>query len=145
MFAIDTDILLHAANRGSPRHERASALLRRWRSGREPWGASWAALYGFLRVITHRGAFLRPLTFAEAWSFVDALLASPSFRVLVESERHADVVRDLLEECAWASGSLMEQLHTAALMREHGVKEIRTADTDFLKFRFVRVVNPLED
>lgn len=31
------------------------------------------------------------------------------------------------------------------LMREHGIKEIRTADTDFLEFRFVRVVNPLRE
>jgi predicted nucleic acid-binding protein len=28
-------------------------------------------------------------------------------------------------------------------MREHGVQEIVTADTDFLQFPFLRVVNPL--
>jgi len=28
-------------------------------------------------------------------------------------------------------------------MREHGVREIVTADTDFLQFDFLRVTNPL--
>lgn len=145
MFAVDTNILLHAANRGSPLHAKANELVRRWRAGREPWGTTWSIVYEFLRVVTHRGAFLRPLTFEEAWSFVDGLLVSPRFQILVETERHGEVVRDLLRECPWASGNLMHDLHTAAIMREHGVKEIRTADSDFLKFRFLRVVNPLRE
>jgi predicted nucleic acid-binding protein len=28
-------------------------------------------------------------------------------------------------------------------MREHGVREVRTADTDFHQFPFLEVVNPL--
>jgi predicted nucleic acid-binding protein len=28
-------------------------------------------------------------------------------------------------------------------MKEHGIPEIRTADTDFHQFPFLRVVNPL--
>ena len=37
----------------------------------------------------------------------------------------------------------MHDLHTVALMREHGVREVHTADKDFLRFRDLRVVNPL--
>ena len=29
-------------------------------------------------------------------------------------------------------------------MREHGVREIYTIDTDFLQFRDLRVINPLK-
>jgi predicted nucleic acid-binding protein len=32
---------------------------------------------------------------------------------------------------------------TSALIREHGVTEIRTADTDFHQFGFLTVTNPL--
>lgn len=32
---------------------------------------------------------------------------------------------------------------TWALMREHGVSEIRTADMDFHQFKFIDVTNPL--
>jgi predicted nucleic acid-binding protein len=37
----------------------------------------------------------------------------------------------------------MHDLHTAAVMKEHGIAEIRTTDTDFRKFAFLRVVDPL--
>ena len=30
------------------------------------------------------------------------------------------------------------------VLREHGIEEIRTADADFLQFRFLTVVSPLE-
>jgi predicted nucleic acid-binding protein len=40
-------------------------------------------------------------------------------------------------------GNVVHDLHTAALMREHGVAEIRTADADFYQFPFLTVVNPL--
>lgn len=40
-------------------------------------------------------------------------------------------------------GNVVHDLHIAALMVEHGVTEIRTADTDFHQFEFLRVRNPL--
>jgi predicted nucleic acid-binding protein len=41
------------------------------------------------------------------------------------------------------TGNRLHALHIAALMTEHGVVEIRTADLAFHQFRFLRVVNPL--
>jgi len=38
----------------------------------------------------------------------------------------------------------MHDLHTAVLMREHGISRICTRDTDFLKFPFLTVVDPLQ-
>lgn len=69
-------------------------------------------------------------------------LATPRSQVIVATDRHGEVLRDLAEECPWATGSLARDLHTVALMREHGIREIRTADPDFLKFRFLDVVDP---
>ena len=83
------------------------------------------------------------LTFANAWSFIDSLRLSSSFGVLVETDRHVEVVRDLAREYPHLSGNRLHDLHIAALMREHGVAEIRTADTHFHEFKFLRVVNPL--
>jgi predicted nucleic acid-binding protein len=37
----------------------------------------------------------------------------------------------------------MHDLHIAAVMRENGVVELRTADVGFHEFKFLRVVNPL--
>lgn len=35
--------------------------------------------------------------------------------------------------------------HIAALLRQHGVDRIYTADSDFRKFAFLEVINPLSD
>jgi predicted nucleic acid-binding protein len=41
------------------------------------------------------------------------------------------------------TGNLFFDLRTAALMREHGIRDIYTTDTDFLQFAGIRVINPL--
>jgi len=143
LFVVDTNLLIYAADEDSPRQERMGTLLAEWGSGTEAWFITWSVVYEFLRVATHRSVFARPLTFADAWSFIDSLRASPSFGVLVETERHADVVRDLTLEYPRISGNRLHDLHIAALMREHGVVEIRTADLGFHEFKFLRVVDPL--
>ena len=42
-----------------------------------------------------------------------------------------------------ARGNLLHDLHTAVLMREHGVSRIVTRDRDFHRFGFLDVVDPL--
>ena len=118
-------------------------MLNEWRTGAELWCATWSIFYEFLRVTTHRAVFSRPLGFQQAWSFIAALLLSTSFRLLVETDRHAEILNQLAAEYPRLGGNRMHDLHIAALMREHGVTEIRTADTHFHQFKFLRVVNPL--
>ena len=143
MFVVDTNLLIYAAVRESPWHDRARHLVEEWRSSAEAWLITWSVGYEFLRVLTHRAALRRPVTFADAWSFIESLRASPSFGILVETERHAEVVRELTRAYPHVSGNRLHDLHIAALMREHGVVEIRTADVGFHQFKFLRVVNPL--
>ena len=40
-------------------------------------------------------------------------------------------------------GDQMHEMHTAVLMREHRVSRIWTRDTDFHRFPFLTVVDPL--
>lgn len=143
MFLVDTNVLIYAANTKAPEHERARKAVEEWKQASEQWLATWPILYEFLRVVTLRGLPLRPLTLDQAWSFVRSLLALSHFSVLVETDRHAAVLQELIAEYPLISGSLLHDFHTAALMREHGVTEIRTTDTDFYQFRFLHVVNPL--
>lgn len=144
-FVVDSNVLVAAYNRESPHHERARPRLEAWLADRPSWYVSWPILYEFVRVTTHPAVFRAPATLDEAWGFVSGLLDSGRVRLLRNTDRHAAVARELVDECPWVSGSILHDFHTAALMREHGIKEIRTADTDFLKFRFLRVVNPLRE
>lgn len=143
MFVVDTNILVYAAHTRAAENRAAAAAVEQWRSGDEPWFVTWSVLYEFLRVVTHARTFERPLTFSQACDFIEQIFASPSFGVLTETDRHPQILRELSAEYPRMAGNPMHDLHIAALMREHGVVEIRTADTDFHQFKFLRVVNPL--
>jgi toxin-antitoxin system PIN domain toxin len=139
----DTNVLVYAANSGAPEHARCRALLDGWRVGPTPWCATWGILYEFLRVVTHRRVFRRPFSTADAWRVVEALLASPSLQILAETSRHAAVAAQTIAEVPLLSGNLLHDAHTAILMREHGIRRIYTRDTDFHRFPFLEVVDPV--
>lgn len=143
MFVVDTNILLYAAERNFPEHARARAALLGFRSGADAWFLTWGIVYEFLRVATHPKVFRRPWSAREAWSYVEALLAAPGLRVLAETERHAAVAAEVVAGVSDLRGNLLHDAHTAILMKEHGVRDICTRDTDFHRFPFVRVIDPL--
>lgn len=143
MFLVDTNILLYALNPKAREHPAARDALASYRGGDRLWFVTWSIVYEFVRVSTHRKVLPRPLTADQAWSWIRALLASRNLQVLTESDRHQSVVAELIGRHPALSGNAVHDLHIAALMLEHGVTEIRTADTDFHQFRFLRVVNPL--
>ena len=88
--------------------------------------------------------FGSPWTTPEAWSFLEAVLASASFGILVETERHPEVLQVIIDEVPLLSGNILHDTHTATLMREHGIRQIYTRDTGFHRFKFLEVVDPLE-
>lgn len=143
MFLVDTNLLLYAANCGAREHQAARRHLETWRQGGESWMATWSIFYEFLRVATHASVFQRPLSIAEAWEFLRHLLACPSFLLLEETPRHAAVVSELILLYPDVRGNHAHDFHIAALMYEHAVREIRTADADFHRFGFLTVVNPV--
>jgi uncharacterized protein len=143
VFIVDTNLLLYAAIEQFPEHRRAHELLRSWREDPLPWHLTWGIAYEFLRVSTHPAVFHPALSLPEAWSYLSAVTAGPGFSYLLPTTRHREVLTDLVRSYPSLRGNIIHDTHTAALMREHGIREIRTADTDFHVFPFLRVVNPL--
>ena len=72
------------------------------------------------------------------------LLSTPVVGLLLETERHPEVLTELTNLHPRLRGNILHNLLIASLMREHGASEIRTADTDFHQFPFLEVVNPLQ-
>ena len=142
-FLIDTNILLHAANTASPLHDAARDFLNGHLRARTPWCTTWPVLYEFLRVSTHARVFPRPLKADQALAFASALADLDEVSILSATNRHLASLADVLKGLGQPAGNLFHDVHTAVLMREHGVTEIMTADTDFLQFDFLRVTNPL--
>lgn len=143
MFVVDTNILVYAAERNFPEHEGCRRLLLEWQGQAGAWYSTWGILYEFLRVVTHPRVFRSPWSAEAAWSFVEGLLGSQGFGVLVETERHAAVAREVLRDVPHLSGNMLHDGHTAVLMKEHGIRAIYTRDTDFHRFPFLEVRDPL--
>lgn len=142
MRVVDTNVLLYAASTRSAWHAPCRALLERLRADGAPWHATWSIVYEFVRLATHPRTFERPWAASEAWRFVEALLASPSFSVLVATPRHAPVASSVFAELPQLRGNVVHDAHIAILMREHGIRLIYTRDADFHRFPFLEVVDP---
>ena len=88
MLAVDTNVLVYAADADSQFHAACREWLERQRARPDAWYTTWAILYEFLRVTTHARVMRRPWSASAAWNFVAALLASPG---LATTGRHAGV------------------------------------------------------
>lgn len=144
MLVVDTNVLVYAADDAAPEQQRCRETVDRCRAGRTPWYLTWAVVYEFLRVVTHPRVLRHPRTVGDAWSFVTAVLASPSAGVLVASEQHARVAAQFIAEHPGVlRGNLLHDAHTAILMREHGITRIVTRDADFHRFAGMDVIDPL--
>jgi uncharacterized protein len=143
VFVVDTNILLYAADRDAPEHATCRSLVSQWRLGTSPWYLTWGIIYEFLRVATHRNVFRKPFSLPEAWRFIEAVLASPTIAVLIETDRHRRVAADVFQHVLGLAGKLVFDTHTAVLMKEHGIKTIYTRDNDFHRFPFLKVVDPM--
>jgi len=143
VFLVDTNILVYAANADTEFFPRASAWLEQQRSRPDAWYATWPIIFEFLRVTSHPRGLPRPWTASKAWSFVSGLLESPGFSVLVPTDRHPLVAAAVFQELPFLAGNILHDAHTAILMREHGIRRICTRDTDFHRFPFLEVVDPL--
>lgn len=144
MFVVDTNVLVYAANADSQVHQPCRTALEGWRRQQGAWYLTWSIVYEFLRVVTHPKVLRKPWTAHQAWKFVEALIASPGLDILREAERHEHILKALFHDIPHLSGNLLHDAHTAALMQEHGIRRIYTRDTDFHRFPFLEVIDPLQ-
>ena len=143
MLVFDTNVLVYAVDEESPFHDQCRRKVIEARDDPSPAFLTWNVCYEFLRVTTHPRVSRFPWTPGESWGFLRVLLESPGFDLLVATERHATVLAWTLKEFPDLSGNLFHDLHIAVLMRENGVSRICTRDSDFDRFPFLTVVDPL--
>ena len=143
MQVFDTNVLVYAVDENSPFHNPCHATAMQAREDPSPSFLTWNVCDEFMKVTTHPRASASPWTAGKAWGFLEGLLKSPGFDLLTATPRHAAVLAQTLSELPDVSGNLFHDLHTAVLMREHGISRICTRDTDFHRFPFLTVVDPL--
>ena len=143
MRLVDTNILLYSANADFAEHGSAVQYLRDQREQGIPWTVSWPIIYEFLRVATHLRVFPKPLKPDQAFQYLADLFERDRVSILVPTERHREFLLRTVGELSRPAGNLFHDIATAVLLREHGIREIVTADSDFLQFSFLKVINPL--
>ena len=138
MLAVDTNVLVYAADADSQFHAPCRDWLERQRARPDAWYTTWGILYEFLRVTTHPRVMRRPWTALAAWEFVTTLLASPGLAVLVPTHRHADVAGDVILELPHLAGNLLHDAHTAIPCANTAFGESAPAIRIFINSRFWR-------
>lgn len=141
-YSIDANLLIYASDEFSPHQEKASEFLQARAEDPDLLCMTWPTLMAYQRIVTHPSIFRNPVSPEEAWENVTSLLELPRCRIITEEGDFCADYRAATQGIV-TRGNLVPNAHIATILRQHGVKRIYTADTDFRKFNFLEVVNPL--
>jgi toxin-antitoxin system PIN domain toxin len=141
MVLPDLNLLIHAHNSESPRHEAARNWWESLMNGNSPVGLAWVVILGFVRVTTHRAILNHPLSVKAGCDLARSWLAQPQVVAIDPGSRHAEIVFGLLESVG-SGGNLTTDAHLAGLAVEHQA-ELHGTDADFSRFPGLRWVNPV--
>jgi toxin-antitoxin system PIN domain toxin len=142
VIAVDTNILVYAHRKDSLFHEAAARCLRQLAEGRAAWAVAWPCVHEFLAIVTHPRIYAPPSTLQEALNQVDVWFESPSLVRLAESELHWSELR-AAAIAAQVIGPRIHDARVVALCKQHGIRELWSADRDFGRFADLAVINPL--
>ena len=142
MIAVDTNILVYAHREDSPFHAAAAQRVADLAESRAPWAIPWPCLHEFFAIVTHARIYDPPTPPALALGQVDAWLEAPTLVLLAEADQYWTELRSLVT-AGGVTGARIHDARIAALCRQHGVRELWSADRDFGRFADLVVANPL--
>ncbi|MDA0738568.1 MAG: PIN domain-containing protein [Nitrospirae bacterium] len=140
-YAVDANVLLYASDQTSAFHKRALEFLHSCSVHPELWYVAWPTFMAYLRISTHPRIFAQPLSAQEDLGNIRALLQVPHVRPLAEVDGFLEVYEEITGNFP-VRGNLVPDAHLVALLRQHDVRKLYTADRDFRKFDFLDVQNP---
>jgi hypothetical protein len=143
-YSLDVNLLLYASDRSSGRYDAARKFLDAAVANPEPFYLAWMTLMAYLRMATHPGIFAAPLTPAEAFGNVGALLALPHVRAVSELDGFVDAYAHVTSGLV-VRGNLVPDAHLATILFQHGVRTLHSSDRDFLKFPTLEVRDPFAE
>ena len=140
MILLDTNLLIYAYEPRSPHNK----LARAWLEGvlRRPArvGLPWPTLLGFMRLMGNPHAVRHPIPLHRSRARVESWLALPHTWIPLPTDRHQEILTELLE--GESRPDLVGDAHLAALAIERGLT-LCSADRDFARFQDLRWENPL--
>lgn len=140
-YSIDANILIYASNQESPDNKQAIEFLSNCIKDSEPFYLCWPTVFAYLRISTHPHIFSSPLSPQEAIQNIETLRTLPHVRFIHEGDQFWDHYSEISHGQV-IRGNLVPDAHIAALLHEKGVRRIYSRDRDFLKFPFLKVIDP---
>jgi toxin-antitoxin system PIN domain toxin len=141
VILVDANILIYSHAETLVQHKVARDWLDQQLNGSTRVGLPWVSMLAFLRLITNPRVFERPEPMIDAWRQVRAWLACETTWIPQPTERHAELLNELLA-LPGVHANLVPDAHLAALALEHGLTLCST-DGDFARFPTLRWLNPL--
>jgi uncharacterized protein len=141
VIVVDLNLLLYATNQNSVQHARARRWWESCLSEGTAVGLAWTVILGFVRLTTNPRVMPHPVSPADAMGVVDQWLSEPSVEIIEPTQRHWDVLKELLAALGTA-GNLTSDAHLAALAIERG-GQLASTDNDFSRFAGLRWSNPI--
>jgi hypothetical protein len=142
MIAVDTNLLVYAHREDSSWHDIAYERIAALAEGLSTWAIPWPCIHEFLAIVTHPRIYKPPTPLEKALEQIDAWIESPSLVLLAESQDYWPSLRSMIQT-GRVAGPKVHDARIAALCKQHGVRELWTADRDFNSFPEVTIRNPL--
>jgi len=140
---LDTNILVHAHNRSSPKQERASDIISRVLRKELEAVITPQILHEFYSVITSSKHVERPLPPREASEICVDLMESRDIEKVLPSSMTSRTAFQLAGDLSLKGSKIFDCL-LAAIANENGIETIYTENTkDFERYDFLKVENPL--
>jgi toxin-antitoxin system PIN domain toxin len=141
MIAVDTNVLVYAHREDSPNYLIANKIITQLAESTQTWAITSPSLHEFLAIVTHSKIYKPATPLSLALEQINCWLESPSLVVLHESIGYWRTFQTLVSQSK-TTGAQIHDARIAALCLHHGVKELLTADRDFLKFTSLKTRNP---
>jgi toxin-antitoxin system PIN domain toxin len=140
-YSLDVNVLLYASDRSFERHDEARRFVEACAQGPELLYLAWPTLMSYLRIATHPAIFAVPLSPAEAFDNINALVSLPHVRAVAELDSFADAYKHVTNGVV-VRGNLVPDAHLAAILFQHGIRTLYSSDRDFRKFSSLDVRDP---
>ncbi len=143
MIAVDTNLLVYAHRWDYSQNAEAETVVRALVESDAPWAIPWPCCYEFLSTVTNRRIWKEDAsTPEEAWRQLSAWTASPSVRLIGETEGFLDILHRFVQRPR-VTGGVVHDARIAAICVAHGVEALLTLDRDFSLFPELRTRNPI--
>ena len=142
MILLDVNVLVYAFRIEPPRGRDYLVWLEGVLNGQTAYGISDNVLSGFMRIVPHPRAFLRPDPIGKALAFAVMVREQPHCVHVQPGVRHWAIFADLCRR-VHAKGNIIPDAYFAALAIETGSEWI-TADRGFARFPDLQWRHPLD-